>query len=195
MRGLDPRIHPSSKESCQGDGLPGQARQGRQWSSSRPSEHREREPGSIRRVAIVQARRLWPVFRFTRNARGYGSRRSPGRRGYLFLMTSNATNAMQNIQTTIVLAGAGKMGGAMLSGWLAQGLDAKRVAVIEPHPSDEIRALVTKGIRLNPSPEDLGAVATLVVALKPANVPRSRGDAEILYWARHAGGLDHGRHP
>ena len=37
---------------------------------------------------------------------------------------------------TIVLAGAGKMGGAMLTGWLAGGLDAKRVVVIEPHPSD-----------------------------------------------------------
>src|SRR3984885_11144456 len=59
------------------------------------------------------------------------------------------------------------MGGAMLAGWLAQGLDAGRVVVIEPQPSDEIRALVTKGIRLNPSPKDVGAVATLVVALKP----------------------------
>jgi pyrroline-5-carboxylate reductase len=77
------------------------------------------------------------------------------------------TQPLAQIKTTIVLAGAGKMGGAMLSGWLAQGLDAKRVAVIEPHPSDDIRALVTKGIRLNPSPKDIGAVATLVVALKP----------------------------
>jgi pyrroline-5-carboxylate reductase len=59
------------------------------------------------------------------------------------------------------------MGGAMLSGWLAQGLDARHVAVIEPHPSDEIKALLTKGIRLNPKPQDAGDVATLVVALKP----------------------------
>jgi pyrroline-5-carboxylate reductase len=80
---------------------------------------------------------------------------------------SNITNALQNINGTIVLAGAGKMGGAMLAGWLAQGLDAKSVAVIEPHPSDEIRALVTKGIRLNPTPNEIGGVATLVVALKP----------------------------
>jgi pyrroline-5-carboxylate reductase len=79
----------------------------------------------------------------------------------------NATQPLTQITGTIVLAGAGKMGGAMLSGWLAQGLDAKRVAVIEPHPSDEISALVKKGIRLNPSPKDVGAVATLVVALKP----------------------------
>jgi pyrroline-5-carboxylate reductase len=59
------------------------------------------------------------------------------------------------------------MGGAMLSGWLAQGLDAKRVGVIEPHPSDEIRALAANGIHLNPSPKAIGAAATLVVALKP----------------------------
>jgi pyrroline-5-carboxylate reductase len=82
-------------------------------------------------------------------------------------MTSNTTNALQDIKTTIVLAGAGKMGGALLSGWLAQGLDGKRVIVIEPHPSDEISALVTKGVRLNPSPKAIGAVATLVIALKP----------------------------
>jgi pyrroline-5-carboxylate reductase len=80
---------------------------------------------------------------------------------------SHTTGALQDIKTTIVLAGAGKMGGAMLSGWLARGLDAKRVVVIEPYPSDEIQALTAKGVRLNPSPKDIGAVATLVVALKP----------------------------
>jgi pyrroline-5-carboxylate reductase len=76
-------------------------------------------------------------------------------------------NALQNISGTIVLAGAGKMGGALLSGWLARGLDAKRVAVIEPHLSPEIQLLAAKGVRLNPSPKDVGTVATLVVALKP----------------------------
>ena len=84
-------------------------------------------------------------------------------------MPSSITSdsALKTLQTTIVLAGAGKMGGAMLPGWLAQGLDAKRVVVIEPNPSDEISALVTKGIGLNPSPQKIGAVATLVIALKP----------------------------
>jgi pyrroline-5-carboxylate reductase len=85
----------------------------------------------------------------------------------------NANNALQHITGTIVLAGAGKMGGAMLSGWLAQGLDAKRVVVIEPQPSGEIGALVAKGIRLNSSPKDAGAVATLVVALKPQTFPEA----------------------
>jgi pyrroline-5-carboxylate reductase len=79
-------------------------------------------------------------------------------------MSSN-TNALQNISGTIALAGAGKMGGAMLTGWLAQGLDPKRVVVIEPRPSSEISALVTKGVRLNPPAKDV--VETLVVAVKP----------------------------
>jgi pyrroline-5-carboxylate reductase len=82
-------------------------------------------------------------------------------------MTSRTTDTLQDISGPIVLAGAGKMGGAMLSGWLAQGLDAKHLGVIEPHPADEIRALAAQGIRLNPSPQDIGAATTLVVALKP----------------------------
>jgi pyrroline-5-carboxylate reductase len=79
----------------------------------------------------------------------------------------NNAQLLSQIEGTIVLAGAGKMGGAMLSGWLAQGLDANRVAVVEPYPSDEIKALSAKGVRLNPAPNDVGSVAALVVALKP----------------------------
>ena len=77
------------------------------------------------------------------------------------------SNTLENITGTIVLAGAGKMGGAMLTGWLAQGLDPKNIAVIEPSPSKDSSALATKGVRLNPSASDLGTAATLVVALKP----------------------------
>jgi pyrroline-5-carboxylate reductase len=77
------------------------------------------------------------------------------------------TNALQNLTGTIALAGAGKMGGAMLTGWLASGLDARRAIVIEPQPSPEIAALAAKGIRLNPSAKDTGMIETLVVAVKP----------------------------
>src|SRR6202521_614566 len=59
------------------------------------------------------------------------------------------------------------MGGAMLTGWLAQGLDPKRVVVIEPHPSAEINTLAAKGVRLNASAKQVGEVDTLVVAVKP----------------------------
>ena len=55
----------------------------------------------------------------------------------------------------------------MLSGWLTQGLDAKSVVVIEPQPADDIRALASKGLRLNPPARDVGEVTALVVALKP----------------------------
>jgi pyrroline-5-carboxylate reductase len=84
-------------------------------------------------------------------------------------MTSSNTNAqpLAHMQSPLLLAGAGKMGGALLSGWLAQGLDARHLGVIEPHPSDEIRALAAKGVRLNPSQQDFGVASTLVVALKP----------------------------
>jgi pyrroline-5-carboxylate reductase len=79
----------------------------------------------------------------------------------------NTGSGLQNINGIITLAGAGKMGGAMLTGWLAQGLAPKNIVVIEPHPSDDINALAAKGVRLNPAPQDVGAVETLVVALKP----------------------------
>jgi pyrroline-5-carboxylate reductase len=79
----------------------------------------------------------------------------------------NNSNGLKDIKGTIALAGAGKMGGALLSGWLARGLDAKAVAVIEPRPAAEISALAAKGVRLNPTPKEAGVAATLVVALKP----------------------------
>jgi pyrroline-5-carboxylate reductase len=77
----------------------------------------------------------------------------------------SSNNTLQNLHGTIALAGAGKMGGAMLTGWLAGGLDAGRVVVVEPFPSDDIKALATRGVRLNP--EDAGTADTLVVAVKP----------------------------
>ena len=81
-------------------------------------------------------------------------------------MTPLGNNStLQNITGTIALAGAGKMVGAMLSGWLGGGLDAKRVMVIEPAPSAEIAALAAKGVWLNP--KDAGRIDTLVIAVKP----------------------------
>ena len=80
-------------------------------------------------------------------------------------MTAAGSDTLQKISGPIALAGAGKMGGAMLKGWLTGGLDASRVVVIEPAPSAEITALAAKGIRLNP--KEIGAVETLVIAVKP----------------------------
>ncbi|WP_316201333.1 MULTISPECIES: pyrroline-5-carboxylate reductase [unclassified Bradyrhizobium] len=80
-------------------------------------------------------------------------------------MTTVNNNKLQNITGTIALAGAGKMGGAMLTGWLSQGLDPSRVVVIDPMPSAEIGALATRGVRLNPA--EAPEAETLVIAVKP----------------------------
>lgn len=78
-----------------------------------------------------------------------------------------ANNPLEDITGTILLAGAGKMGGAMLTGWLAGGLDPRRVAVIDPHVSPEITALAARGFALNPDATTIGRIDTLVVAVKP----------------------------
>ena len=44
--------------------------------------------------------------------------------------------------TPLVLVGAGKMGGALLRGWLAGGLEPTSVTVIDPEPAPEIAALL-----------------------------------------------------
>jgi pyrroline-5-carboxylate reductase len=66
-----------------------------------------------------------------------------------------------------VLVGAGKMGGALLEGWLRLGLHPNTVAVIEPEPSAEIVALVARGVRLNPTAAALPGAAAIVIAVKP----------------------------
>jgi pyrroline-5-carboxylate reductase len=69
---------------------------------------------------------------------------------------------------TLVLAGAGKMGGAMLKGWLEGGLPAAGVAVLEPHPSEALAALAAnKGFRLNPGRNEMPAPEALILAVKP----------------------------
>ena len=70
--------------------------------------------------------------------------------------------------TPLVLIGAGKMGGAMLLGWLDRGLPPEGVVVIEPTPSDELKALAAaRGIRLTGT-APAGLVARImVVAVKP----------------------------
>jgi pyrroline-5-carboxylate reductase len=81
------------------------------------------------------------------------------------------TRLLADLSGTILLAGAGKMGGAMLEGWLALGLSPEHVAVIEPQPSREIAALCERGLRLNPSRDAAGNVAAVVIAVKPQIAP------------------------
>jgi len=78
---------------------------------------------------------------------------------------------LASLSHTILLAGVGKMGGALLQGWLALGLSPEKVAVIEPLPSPDLAALSKQGLRLNPPHDVVGAVAAVVVAVKPQIAP------------------------
>jgi pyrroline-5-carboxylate reductase len=62
----------------------------------------------------------------------------------------------------LVLLGCGKMGSAMLQGWLAQGVKPEAVWVIDPNPSDWLKST---GVQLNaPFPS---APAIVLIAVKP----------------------------
>lgn len=60
----------------------------------------------------------------------------------------------------LVLLGCGKMGTALLTGWLAAGLPVEAVWVIEPNPTDW---LIQTGVHLNEGLPDSAAVALLAV--------------------------------
>lgn len=62
----------------------------------------------------------------------------------------------------LVLLGCGKMGSAMLAGWLERGMPADKVWVIDPKPSEWVQ---TSGVRVNESPPDGPAV--ILIAVKP----------------------------
>jgi pyrroline-5-carboxylate reductase len=65
----------------------------------------------------------------------------------------------------LALVGAGKMGAALLGGWLTAGFPPSAIAIYEPFPSDEIKALAAaKGIALNPASAPAEVV---VLAIKP----------------------------
>ena len=71
---------------------------------------------------------------------------------------------MQDIAARgLVLLGCGKMGGAMLAGWLDKGLPPEAVTVLDPAPSDWLKSL--NGVKINAELPEAPAVA--VIAVKP----------------------------
>jgi pyrroline-5-carboxylate reductase len=69
----------------------------------------------------------------------------------------------------LALVGAGKMGGALLEGWLRFGLAPSRIAVLEPQPPAELASLAGRGLRLNP--QQPGPADVAVIAIKPQAAP------------------------
>jgi pyrroline-5-carboxylate reductase len=72
----------------------------------------------------------------------------------------------------LVLLGAGKMGSAMLEGWLARGLDPRKLIVLEPQPTKDVKALTRRGVVLNPQGK-LQNAAAIVIAVKPQSAPQA----------------------
>ncbi|MCB1484571.1 MAG: pyrroline-5-carboxylate reductase [Hyphomicrobiaceae bacterium] len=74
-----------------------------------------------------------------------------------------------NLDGPVLLAGAGKMGAAMLSGWLARGLDPSNVIIQEPNIAGEAAELAKRhNIAVYPSVPALPAPpAVIVAAVKP----------------------------
>ena len=65
-------------------------------------------------------------------------------------------------QDGLLMLGCGKMGSAMLAGWLDQGIDPDKIWIIEPNPSEWLTSL---SVRLN---QDLPeSVALALIAVKP----------------------------
>lgn len=88
----------------------------------------------------------------------------------------------------LVLLGCGKMGSAMLEGWLARGLPVGSVWVMDPAPSDWLQAT---GVNIN---ADLPkSPAIVLVAVKPQMMAealptlRKMGNAETLFVSVAAG--------
>jgi pyrroline-5-carboxylate reductase len=75
---------------------------------------------------------------------------------------------MADLPSSLVLVGCGKMGGAMLEGWLRMGLSADATTIIDPNASPSLLAACEQhGISLNPSPESIRAPEVLVLGIKP----------------------------
>src|SRR5260221_4403151 len=72
------------------------------------------------------------------------------------------------LQRPLALIGAGKMGSALLTGWLDRGLDPKAVMIVDPSPPlDSIAYLASVGIKAQATPPVGVTAKVIVVAVKP----------------------------
>ncbi len=86
-----------------------------------------------------------------------------------------------NLPSSLVLVGAGKMGGALLQGWLRLGLKGSACTVLDPSISEEILQLGrTNGIKFNPDLHDIKPPDVLVLAIKPQILSSASPDLAII---------------
>lgn len=69
---------------------------------------------------------------------------------------------------SVVLVGAGNMGGAMLKGWIANGMSPENITVLDPSPSDAMKSmLVEQKITHAETPINVSPPDVLLLAVKP----------------------------
>ena len=84
----------------------------------------------------------------------------------------------------LLLVGAGKMGGALLEGWLRQGIDPATVFIRDPAPPPAVQALAARHRIVTSDAPDLPAPpSVIVIAVKPALVESLMPDLEPLIGA------------
>jgi pyrroline-5-carboxylate reductase len=81
----------------------------------------------------------------------------------------------------LLLVGAGKMGGALLEGWLRQGFDPAAVFIQDPAPPPEVRALAARHkIAAGDAPDLPAPASVIVIAVKPGLVEKLMPELEPL---------------
>ncbi|OYX13933.1 MAG: pyrroline-5-carboxylate reductase [Rhizobiales bacterium 32-66-8] len=83
-----------------------------------------------------------------------------------------SVDLLKTLNGPVVLVGAGKMGGAILHGWLRGGLDPARVVALDPNIPDEFAAdLTARGALVNPALDSIPTPSILLLAVKPQVAP------------------------
>lgn len=83
-------------------------------------------------------------------------------------------SVLETLSGPVVLLGAGKMGGAMLEGWLALGLPPHMAVIRDPHmPAGPAAALTARGVSVNPPIEAIAPPAVVLLAVKPQVAPEA----------------------
>jgi len=73
-----------------------------------------------------------------------------------------------HLTSQLFLVGAGKMGGALLAGWVEQGIDPAQVTVLDPALASGSGALIQeRQITLNPDLNEQSGAEVIVLAIKP----------------------------
>lgn len=84
----------------------------------------------------------------------------------------SSSSLLETLNGPVVLVGAGKMGGAMLEGWLHLGLPPAQTVVLDPNLREDLAVdLVSVGAYPNPPFDSIGTPSVVVLAVKPQSAP------------------------